>query len=916
MSDTNSNALIPLGVDAAQVRHAAAVHRANMLREQAALEERVKKAKADMEAQRRALEAEFARQRAELEAQIAPMREQLARLTEVAWTADLYLGRDEDLTLIRDGAPAPEGTPITIRQRVLVMAEESLLLMDRKDREGMDYRDINTFTRWLTQDPANLDRLLPEPKGVVVLVPTRVESRTGNIWEDAAKDAANQTSYWLLRNGERLHVLTVDPDLKVGQRLLPRRTEFTDVFDQTVFGRPIEPGSDRWLKLERAADARRRHYMRIMLVLQGILDRTTIWHPLPAAGINLLSTRAQDDGHVVLIQDDDVHALLTDGRESFGQWQARLNALLRPGVRVIGDWGTRGFRDLYIDGDRYSRGHHPRIHPGNAPYPPANAPHLIEDRRDGGFVIRYARTDEVWKPRVPIPDRPGYVYRGLMPTTPTTRASCVIKTTDQWVLPFDLASEADLTYYLNSRTDRSRHFLTMVPVIRAALTAKQTERATEAPFRGLLASMLVTEGADEDTVDALVTDLIHDWKVANTWARPLNGDPKHEAKAARQIIATYRSTVASQGDSKAERMVKAGRSLEGCVAVGRTRAGQWNAYLRAEPAHDPGVWLHVAALATDGTVKGTQHWKAVPARSISALTIAWEHDDWATWKHSANPRHYLTGPERDTLIAQMRDLLDGTALCVTEYWDPARPADRYLTVYSWTADQSPADLPPQPFDSPLSWRHRATSPVKSLNRKVIKDATGLALGDARRNLGDRDFDSFDSGTRWGSTPWWPDTATRYGDARPRLVWADEDALDAMKGWVDTCKAAAKEAHAARAVENDTVYRYVRAIADVIEAAQVAAIRERFDIDYPGADDLWEKHLATQKNIQPIRDRDLWALIAIARRDNISVEGATLGSLADHAVGKDRPGEWHGNVNARIGLQGHDNLIVPALDPKD
>lgn len=110
-----------------------------------------------------------------------------------------------------------------------------------------------------------------------------------------------------------------------------------------------------------------------------------------------MSLKDQDSGKIVLLQDDEDSIQLTDGRESFRAWQRRLNGLLRPGLRVIGNWRTRDFTDLYVEGNRWSRGYHPRLHPPNTSPPATDVPHLIEERRDGGFVIRYERSDEIWK---------------------------------------------------------------------------------------------------------------------------------------------------------------------------------------------------------------------------------------------------------------------------------------------------------------------------------------------------------------------------------------------------------------------------------------------------------------------------------------------------------------------------------------
>ena len=72
----------------------------------------------------------------------------------------------------------------------------------------------------------------------------------------------------------------------------------------------------------------------------------------------------------------------------------------------------------------------------------------------------------------------GYVYSAEMPVTPSRRASCLVMPDDTWVLPYDLVSVDELSYYLNSRDSR-KSFLSMVPTIRAALAAKQAEAAQE-----------------------------------------------------------------------------------------------------------------------------------------------------------------------------------------------------------------------------------------------------------------------------------------------------------------------------------------------------------------------------------------------------------------------------------------------------
>jgi hypothetical protein len=150
---------------------------------------------------------------------------------------------------------------------------------------------------------------------------------------------------------------------------------------------------------------------------------------------------------------------------------------------------------------------------------------------------------------------------------------------DQWVLPFDLVTVADLERYLASRDERSAHFLTMVPTIKASIAAKRTEAQQEKPFRVLLRGLLLTDGASEEVVDDTLDDLVQWWKVKNTWCKPLNGAPDEEAKAVREITAECAARRAAAGaPDVTTRMVAAGRQIPGAICVARKRSGQRLAY--------------------------------------------------------------------------------------------------------------------------------------------------------------------------------------------------------------------------------------------------------------------------------------------------------------------------------------------------
>lgn len=902
----DSAALVPYtGADAAATRAATVNARAELARRRLALEQQQEQARADLDQQRKELEAAFAKQRAELEAQMRPLKAQLKKMTEVLWTVDLYLGRDETLRLIREGAPAPADTPLTIRQKVLVMAEESLILMDEK-ADGMNADDVPKFIDWLCADDAHLDQVLPEPKGVVVLIPTRVASRAANMFEQAARDAENSRSYWLIRNGERLYLLTVDPELQIQDRVLPRRREFVEVFDKRLFGfggrnEPVKPGSDEWMKLEELADAKRRHYMRVLLILQGLIDRTPALHPLPPSGLNLMSLADQDSGKIQLIQDDDPSNQLGTGAESFRDFQRRLNGLLRPGLRVIGNWYTSDFTDL-----RYERGGHPRLFPNRVESrPETNTPHLIDGRKDGGFVIRFDRTDKVYKRNQPVPGRPGYVYLGETAVEAARRASCVVMPDDTWVLPFDLVTVAELERFLRSRDDRSEHFLSMVPTIRAAIAAKRAEAEQEADFRDLIGRLLIMDGAETDGIEALVDELVHWWKLAHTWTKPLNGTGEHEKKAADQILTEHRSRRAAAADTSEETVIAAGRALPGVIAVARDRQGNWAAYAPSPDAHESGVFLDVTRIRRNGTTGATKTWQALPQRTASALYVGWAADEWSEWRFGINARHRLTEPERQALISDLLGRASGSAICVTEMWDPKEPAVRKLELWQWTRSEAPEALETRAEHDPFGWRAGEHSPVQSMVATVERDGARPTLTNVYKSSSGG-FGRFSSRSRWGDTPWWPDDAHQHDDARPRLVWADELMLDATSAYRARCAVAATAEREAGLAKRVRAVAYERAIRAELEAKQLTEVRARFDEDFgAGADDLWPAHLKSLTLPDPTGHVRVFELLDAALKRGVDVDGMTLDLVAD-AV--------HAHEMARYRNRGDQHMWKPLRQP--
>jgi hypothetical protein len=899
---------LPVGRDAATVRSGAAAARADVTRRVVELEEAQRAAAARLDAERRALEAEFARRKRELDLQMAPLKAELAKIEEVAWTIDLYLGRDEEVTLLRDGSPAPADTPITIRQLVLAADEESLLLAEQG---GVDYSRMTEFIRWVAADPQHVQRVIPDAKGVVVVVPSRQHRDYGDSVHNAFAEEANRQAYWLLRNGEKLYLLVTDPQLKVGDRLLPSRDEFTRLFTDDLTGKPLVPGSDAWLRAEQRQEQVQRHYMRKMLVLQGIADRSVVWQPLPVPNLNLMSAAAQDAGYVRMM--DETSMVLGDGRPRFREWQRALTGRLRPGMRVVISTRVSAWTDEEYTGDRWTRPGHRRLTPSGASYPPDGAPLMIEDRRAGGLVVRYDRTDEVPRRHVPVPGKPGHVYVGEVYMPAEQRASCVIYPGDKFVLPFDLATEEDLLYYLTSREDR-RGYLDMVPVLRSALKAKQEERAAEAGFRELLAGVILARcpQADPGEIERDIPALVTWWKTGNRYARPLVGDPEQESKAVQAIARESdlrRRHAGNPADDAAA--VAAARDALGdrLLAVARTRSGQYRAWSPADP-EGAGPWLNEYAVTRSGGTWRAQlagEWVTVSPRTLATMRTVHAGPRWQWWDLYPATGEILTGPEAEALTRQVLGHMAGlgltpVAVTVRAYDDYGRPRPvRRFDGYAWASGTDLTDLGRQDLDDYLAcftgtWeRERDGQLSMSIQPGRPHWRRYTCWPQAVPRPADRQY-------LWDMCWPWRDPGSTFfnRDTNWRLAWHDPAEVSRILALYT-----ARERHRALAVQaEDEAANHP--YADAIRAAAAAAwlrektseARARFTEDYGrGAGDLWEHHLGTLALDRRYRapawlDGMAWRLA----RARVSVDGKTFAELAELDAGlrtddKAAVGEW-------------------------
>lgn len=800
------------------------------------------------------LRSELDRQMSAATAALAPLKAQMARLSDGIEAVNLYLGRDEEIVTLTEGAPAPAGTPIVIRQTVLSMDQECAVAADSG---GIDARDVEAFDAWVTADPAHLDQVLPEPRGIVALMPRVTDIDYGDPWTNTRMREANRVTYLLIRNGDCVYSTTAG--FSVGARLIPATDEFTRFFrtdrrlpDGTVETVDLEPGSTAWARAEAAADARTRHFMKVAMLLQGLIDRTAVLAPLPAPNVSFLRPDSYDAGHVVVITDDD--RALGDGAERFRDWQARLCAQLDVGMRIVGAFSGTAWRDAN-EHDERRHYRHTRLRPETAPAPPTGTLLRIEDRdrRTGELVVRYDRTDT----------RYGYEHGdwGAWGEWPyKTRASARIRPTDTFVIPFDVADRADMDRFLGRRADRA-DYLTMIPLLRAAIAAKDEETAAEADFRQLLTAQIAARNNTPlDEAAANLDTLIAWWKTTNRHHRPLDGgDPASQAAAIDAIVteaarrAADRHRSETEADHEAAVVARLLDTHPDLMLIARRPDGSF--YAAAPQIPGEPCYVRAVTVTPAGRNTTTTDWQTLPRR--------WRH--WRalhttatldTWDHTTRPLNHLTGPDRDHLAAAAvtwhhQHFPHLTPVAVT--FQPWRGHDRGSDNHR--VDITAVDLNPRPaaptrqdqaatYTSHLWWRpdnhqpHLATYDHPSHPR--ANTVSAFFLRD-RLPTNPTTSDTAEAAlARAAAGAWWtadPDTLTAAHTALTAALDHDHQA--------DTLNTAARAA--------------VNHITAAWDTATETAAYQRFLDDYTDPD-LWEGH---RKTLQLPRCPDTDTLHAIA-----------------------------------------------------
>jgi len=371
----------------------------------------------------------------------------IEQIDDRIFSVELYAGLVEKVERVKDGEPAAMGDKIHIMQRLCYMDEECLA---QYETGGMDYKGIEDFDAWLAKE-SNLRRLLPHPRSVVSFRVRRdpKERELVNISDYfrivAERDLDKQTFLYIRNGGELWRLKTA---IEFGARLFPDMARgpkrgklwakhfghrFRDNEDEIITDDEYQaivrewkeekkktPKADRW---HLRSDPRReyepydqasvyaddigkkiahqhRAQNRIALILQGLLDRSPVFHPHPPWQI------WTEDGYEAAFElcYDEARALVAGERPDFEAYRARCNASLKKGAVTVGQeyaWlreeGRKESRRL--DRDWRNKSHYrPRIHqPYGNPGPGKLAKVSEWSPRSGAVGYAWNRDRQDWR---------------------------------------------------------------------------------------------------------------------------------------------------------------------------------------------------------------------------------------------------------------------------------------------------------------------------------------------------------------------------------------------------------------------------------------------------------------------------------------------------------------------------------------
>ena len=263
-------------------------------------------------------------------------------LLENVHTMRLFLGEGMAVTCLRDGAGADPSEPLTFMQRMLYLDEEIFV---SEALDGFNADMMRDLPQLLEENFTLVERMLPCPRSVVI---TRVRRKDrqmtllekmsiSDFLEAIAIAKADQRIQILVRDGERVHMITADEVTSNAQRLFPSKAEIDALFTKRGMGnsREITPTDIDYTDARAQHDTRGLFYKRFLIILWGVHERSNVFGDFTPRGANWLDATIHSDRFRFIHDEENA---LTDGLMPIETFMEKSRHKARAGSRVIVDW--------------------------------------------------------------------------------------------------------------------------------------------------------------------------------------------------------------------------------------------------------------------------------------------------------------------------------------------------------------------------------------------------------------------------------------------------------------------------------------------------------------------------------------------------------------------------------------------------
>jgi hypothetical protein len=525
--------------------------------------------------------AELDSVRRSLDIIVGEFRDKVKKIEKVIYTIELYLGIKENIVQIQEGVPASYQETIHFWQNTLFMDEEVGDPMD--DGRGLDFSSIEKFDEWLLKysnfyKKFNYELLIPQQKGLICLRVRREDKKYhDNPFINSMLNQDNRKTYILMRNGTNIY--RIWGDIIIMPKLFPDKNELQNLKDKwdALTDAEEEKGrihsdvmkydtSDNTQKQKDDINDSLFRYKQYLIMLQGLLDRTEIFYPLPVQEIKLTSTDAIESGYIKFVYDDDLR--LTDGMPSFKVWRGGLNDHITEGSRILyidslSAGPHEGRDDLKYRFDKRFQGYGERFNlpsrPNSGIYQvrfytetdivrvqatanckeelpnyvkvikpsdyfdnPSRFPYKYDLRNQDGDIIneqKETKTEAIYyNPKDEVRNSWSYYNEGH--SRKLNLSFKIYKNYDENILNYDLIDLNHVEYYLNERRHRIE-YLKMIPILYNIKKLREEEKKKEVEFvRGLVEDMKRNKRKLKDP-EKEIWDAIEWFKLKNKWKRSL-----------------------------------------------------------------------------------------------------------------------------------------------------------------------------------------------------------------------------------------------------------------------------------------------------------------------------------------------------------------------------------------------------------